>query len=82
MLLELSILCFVSTGYLVTKKESQHLKDDGVVIFAMGLGSSVNSDELKVLASQPSHVFQFSSARQMSPADNALKVALALCSGN
>ena len=68
-------------GYLRTKQESQRLKDDGIVTFAMGIGSSVNSAEMEALASEPSHVFRFTSVRQMLPADKGLEISLALCSG-
>ena len=42
----------------------------------------MNSAELNALASDSSHVFQVTSIKQMLPADNGLKIALALCSGN
>ena len=64
-----------------TKQQSKQLKDDGVVIFALGIDSNVDAAELKALASDESHVFRFASVREMSPKDNALKIALALCSG-
>ncbi|XP_020626967.1 collagen alpha-1(XIV) chain-like [Orbicella faveolata] len=63
------------------EQQSKQLKDDGVVIFALGIGSKVDAAELKALASDESHVFRFASFREMSPTDNALKIALALCSG-
>ena len=65
----------------MTKQLSQQLKDDGVVIFALGIGSNVDAAELKALASDESHVFRSTSVKEMSPKDNALKIALALCSG-
>lgn len=64
-----------------TRKQSEQLKDDGVVIFALGIGSNVDADELNALASDESGVFRFASVREMSPKENALKIALALCSG-
>jgi len=64
-----------------TKQQSKQLKDDGIVIFALGIGSNVHAAELKALTSDESHVFRFASVREMSPKDNALKIALALCSG-
>ncbi|XP_078379291.1 matrilin-1-like isoform X2 [Oculina patagonica] len=63
-----------------TKQQSQHLKDDGIIIFALGIGPYVHSAELKALASDESHVFRFMSVRQMMPEDSALRIALALCS--
>ena len=69
------------TGELKTKQQSQHLKDDGIVIFALGIGSQVISAELKALASEESYVFRFMSVRQMLPANKALEIALALCAG-
>jgi len=68
-------------GYeMKTKQQSKQLKDDGIVIFALGIGSNVHAAELKALTSDESHVFRFASVREMSPKDNALKIALALCS--
>ena len=64
-----------------TKLQSQHLKDDGIDIFALGVGSNAHSAELIALASDESHVFRFMSVRQMTPAASALRIALALCSG-
>ena len=64
-----------------TRQHSKQLKDDGVVIFALGIGSNVDAAELKALASDDSGVFRFASVREMSPKENALKIALALCSG-
>ena len=69
------------TGNLNTKQQSQYLKDDGIVIFALGIGPQVHSGELKALASEESHMFRFTSFSQMLPADSALGIALALCSG-
>ena len=68
------------TGYSARKRESEKLKRKGVVIFAMGTGSSVR--DLEALASQPSysHMFQLKS-RSWIPARSDLKIALALCSG-
>jgi len=63
------------------EKQSKQLKDDGVVIFALGIGSNVDVAELKALASDESHVLRFTSFKEMSPINNALKVALAICSG-
>ena len=71
----------VCAGELRTKQQSRQLKDDGIVIFALGIGSNVHAAELKALASDESYVFRFTSVRAMSPKDNALKIALALCSG-
>lgn len=51
------------------------------MIFALGLGSLVNSAEINALASEPKHVFHYSSFRQMLPTDNGLRIALGLCSG-
>ena len=64
-----------------TRQHSKQLKDDGVVIFALGIGSNVDDAELKALASDESGVFRFASVREMSPKENVLKIALALCSG-
>lgn len=64
-----------------TKQQSKQLKDDGIVIFALGIGSNVHAAELNALTSDESHVFRVASVREMSPKDNALKIALALCSG-
>ena len=36
---------------------------------------------MKALASDASHIFRYTSVRQMLPADNGLNIALALCSG-
>jgi len=47
----------------------------------LGIGSNVDAAELKALASDESHVLRFASFGEMSPIDNALKVALAICSG-
>ena len=68
-------------GHAASKEESQLLKDKGIVIFALGLGSNVNSAEINALASEPNHIFHYSSFRQMLPTDNGLRIALALCSG-
>jgi len=68
-------------GHAASKRESQLLKNKGIVIFALGLGSLVNSAEINALASEPNHVFHYSSFRQMLPTDNGLRIALALCSG-
>ena len=64
-----------------TRQQSKQLKDDGVVIFALGIGSNVDAAELNALASEESGVFRFASVREMSPKENALNIALALCSG-
>lgn len=72
---------FVCSGKLRTKQQSKLLKDDGIVIFALGIGSNVYAAELKALASDESYVFRSPSVREMLPKDNALKIALALCSG-
>ena len=72
------IFCIVLAGF---EQQSKQLKDDGVVIFALGIGSNVDAAELKALASDESHVLLFASFSEMSPIDNALKVALAICSG-
>ena len=68
-------------GHTASKRESQLLNNKGIVIFALGLGSLVNSAEINALASEPNHVFHYSSFRQMLPTDNGLRIALALCSG-
>ena len=68
-------------GHEASKQESQRLKNKGIAIFALGLGSFVNSAEINALASEPNHVFHYSSFRQMLPTDNGLRIALALCSG-
>lgn len=68
-------------GHEASKQESQRLKNKGIAIFALGLGSFVNSDEINALASEPNHVFHYSSFRQILPTDNGLRIALALCSG-
>ena len=64
-----------------TRQQSKQLKDDGVVIFALGIGSNVDEAELNALAFEESGVFRFASFRELSPKENALKIALALCSG-
>ncbi|XP_067057241.1 matrilin-4-like isoform X1 [Acropora muricata] len=71
----------ISSGYSATKRESEKLKRRGVVIFAMGIGSSVHTGDLEALASQPSysHMFQLKS-RSWIPAGSDLKIALAMCS--
>ena len=71
----------LTDGHEASKQESQRLKNKGIAIFALGLGSFVNSAEINALASEPNHVFHYSSFRQMLPTDNGLRIALALCSG-
>ena len=76
------IICIVCTGSeMKTRQQSKQLKDDEVVIFALGIGSNVDEAELNALASEENGVFRFASVREMSPKENALKIALALCSG-
>ncbi|CAH3041470.1 unnamed protein product [Porites lobata] len=67
-------------GHAASKRESQLLNNKGIVVFALGLGSLVNSAEINALASEPNHVFHYLSFRQMLPTDNGLRIALALCS--
>lgn len=58
-----------------TRQQSKQLKDDGVVIFALGIGSNVDAAELNALASEESGVFRFASVREMLPKENALNIA-------
>ncbi|PFX30926.1 Matrilin-4 [Stylophora pistillata] len=62
-----------------TKQQAQYLKDDGILIFALGIGSGIKMTELKSMVSMEHYVFLFSSVRQMLPSDKASEVALALC---
>lgn len=63
----------------LTRKQAQYLKDDGIVIFALGIGSGIEMTELKAMVSMEQYVFLFSSVRQMLPSDKASDIALALC---
>lgn len=62
-----------------TRQQAQYLKDDGIVIFALGIGSGIEMTELKAMVSMEHYVFLFSSVRQMLPSDKASDIALALC---
>ena len=64
-----------------TRQQAQYLKDDGIVIFALGIGSGIKMTELKAMVSMEPYVFLFSSVRQMVPSDKASDIALALCAG-
>lgn len=63
----------------LTRQQAQYLKDDGIVIFALGIGSGIEMTELKAMVSMEPYVFLFSSVRQMLPSDKASDIALALC---
>lgn len=68
-----------NSGELKTRQQAQYLKDDGIVIFALGIGSGIKMTELKAMVSMEPYVFLFSSVRQMVPSDKASDIALALC---
>ena len=70
-------------GIKKTRESSKLLKDDGIVIYALGIGNEVRPGELDVLVSSPSpdHVFRFSSVKQMAFPSKAQEVAWLLCSG-
>lgn len=68
-----------NSGELKTRQQAQYLKDDGIVIFALGVGSGIKMTELKAMVSMEHYVFLFSSVRQMVPSDKASEIALALC---
>lgn len=63
----------------LTRQQAQYLKDDGIVIFALGIGSGIEMTELKAMVSMEPYVFLFSSVRQMLPSDKASDIAVALC---
>ena len=65
----------------LTRQQAQYLKDDGIVIFALGIGSRIKMTELKAMVSMEPYVFLFSSVKQMLPSDKASDIALALCAG-
>lgn len=68
-----------NNGELKTRQQAQYLKDDGIVIFALGVGSGIKMTELKAMVSMEHYVFLFPSVKQMVPSDKASEIALALC---
>ena len=45
----------------LTSQEAQHLHDTGTIVFAVGIGTSVDEDELASIASSEEYVFQVDS---------------------
>ncbi len=63
----------------LTIPEANKAKDKGIIIFAIGIGSSISQDELKGIASSPPETFVFRAEDFNSLNDIKLRVARTAC---
>ena len=74
---------FCSTpGLRSTAERAKQLKDFGVVVIVVGIGTSVNSNELMTLASEPDDVYRIPSTQTLTSKAVMKEFALTLCAGS
>ena len=64
-----------------TAEAAKKLKDEGVVVFAVGIGDQVNKDELKSIASEPVENYMFEVGSYELLDEIKEKLAIGACEG-